>query len=41
LHSPTQKQRSCKKGVALMQNGLCEKICGIQAGGQEMAVMVV
>jgi len=35
-----QKQPSCKKGVALFKNGQYKKICEIQAGGQEMAVMV-
>ena len=29
-----------KKGAALFKNGQYEKSCEIQAGGQEMAVMV-
>jgi len=35
-----QKQPSCKKRCGPVQNGQYEKSCEIQAGGQEMAVMV-
>ena len=39
LHISNPKQPSCKK-VCGPQKGYCEKRCEIQAGGQEMAVMV-
>ena len=35
-----QKQPSCKKRCGPVQNGQYKKIYEIQAGGQEMAVMV-
>jgi len=35
-----ENSQAVKKGAALFKNGQYEKSCEIQAGGQEMAVMV-
>ena len=35
-----KNSQAVKKGAAQFKNGQCKKICEIQAGGQEMAVMV-
>ena len=35
-----KNSQAVKKGAALLKNGWYKKSCEIQAGGQEMAVMV-